>query len=680
MTSLSLSAVSSAFATEAQNTVVKLKTKIRLLVGVSLSLFMVVANASLPDGFYVDHGYTFFNVESVSETVDRKDVDKGFKLHGAIRIFGEAPPNSGIKLALKKDGDLLTQKRILALRDMDIPEPHLAIDSVFTVPGTQNHLDLVNTGTGEYEVDVYYVDGNSNKEYLAHTYTIHVGRVLQNDAIANQLVERPPKYFVSQHQEALSAILTPRGYFRTCGNCAFLQGDMHLYWRSSPPPSAQSQISPEQSLRCTVDGDSIELKNPAHPQAGNMKILDKTQTLEAWENRPRGRSFSVRHLDRNALEYRRGSDYKEDLIFHSNITALPFADMRYPEKTKDSYYVSLAAHPGRWECQWFDQGELLRTFAWEVGSDGKLVPHPEQEEGLTLSPGAILVETMIPDNGAKFDARLVPEAVQAGGFYGWEWESSEMEDLADDLPEKGKPFPVPSAPEFVAEEVKPTAHELQREKWKKEAEEKAAKEEAERKVQQAQMEASDKQANEAEAARIAKLNAEREAAYEQAKKETMAEVAEAMKQVNQSQVDMQTESAGSGSFYLLMRLLLSAALLATGLILAGDMLKSKVSQLAGVVDALSKQAGMIGVVTIGLALLDFLMDLVALRPIVGDGLPQVAALLGGLIAASAVLGKQAVLQKHEAKLAMLQAQGQNIGFACLALGVLHLLIGGAPLV
>ena len=87
---------------------------------------------------------------------------------------------------------------------------------------------------------------------------------------------------------------------------------------------------------------------------------------------------------------------------------------------------------------------------------------------------------------------------------------------------------------------------------------------------------------------------------------------------------------------------------------------------------------MVGLLVIGLAIVDFVFDFMALRPIVGDGLPQIAALAGGAIAAKNALSGQAVIQKHEEKLAKLEGSGQTIGLLCLIVGVVHLLLGGIP--
>jgi hypothetical protein len=167
----------------------------------------------------------------------------------------------------------------------------------------------------------------------------------------------------------------------------------------------------------------------SRPQTENIKGLDGTITRPYYRNSER--AVAVRHADRNSLECRSGTDYREYLIFYQNHTVLPFNDKSdaYPPQDMDQNshaHVSLADYPGRWECQWLDSGKLMRTFAWSVDNNGQLVPHPEQRKGLTLNPGAILVDTYILESGTPFDARIVPEIVEQGGFYGWKWKSERV--------------------------------------------------------------------------------------------------------------------------------------------------------------------------------------------------------------------------------------------------------------
>ena len=90
---------------------------------------------------------------------------------------------------------------------------------------------------------------------------------------------------------------------------------------------------------------------------------------------------------------------------------------------------------------------MVRTWRWTVRPDAPNVivaPHPEESAGLTLYPGAHLVETEIPAGGSFIDRRIFPAAVQAGFIYGHKWQTPEGRAMAAKVPAKGKPWPVPS--------------------------------------------------------------------------------------------------------------------------------------------------------------------------------------------------------------------------------------------
>ena len=318
---------------------------------------------------------------------------------------------------------------------------------------------------------------------------------------------------------------------------------MHHHWKPRLAPTLPT------ALICVV-ALTVNLSNWVIPsilsRATSKAWILPVQRLSGRASRGGSKRFIFeRHNDRNALEYRSGRDYREDLIFYNYHTVLPFADLTdgYPpeswsEADKIPVHTTFADHPGKWECQWLDNGELMRTFRWEVDGNGQLVPHPEQNKGLTLNPGAILVETIIPEGGAAFDGRLVPKAVQAGGFYGWKWKSSEMKKLAKQVPEIGNPWPVPSAPEFVPEPDKgPSAQEIAKAKREAEAEAKAE----QRKAEQAARDTKLKQEREdyaaAEQARLAENEKTRQEAYEKELARTQAMVADQLEEANGNAAD-----------------------------------------------------------------------------------------------------------------------------------------------
>jgi hypothetical protein len=645
------------------------------------------ALARLPDGLTLDHGYTYFELEGETEAIDGNMVDQGWKMKPHLRIWGDAPERSSIKIVIRDGRKVLAERRanttvygeghpVLQISVGNtiagLMQPHL-----FVAGGVQGILSPVE-GTGEFDVDISYIDGDTEKEYEAHTYTINVAKADVLDSTAGKLKVRPPNYFVSRHQELLSTILTPWSAYQ--GGSGGMGDTYKLLWNASPLETGGNPTSNDAYLRCTVDGEPIAFGNPEDPQRDQLQGLDGTNTTDSYKNR----FISEMHSDRNALEYRSGTAYRERINFFNYLTRIPFDDAsdNYPPNSDYGVtrWAQLEKHPGDWECRWLDNGELIRTFRWEVSDDGKLVPHEEQEEGLTLNPGAILVETIIPEGGASFDGRIVPDAVQDGGFYGWEWESRSMRRLAGDLEEKGTAWPVPSAAEFVPEPDKgPSAQQLAKERREADAAAAAAERKAEQEDREARLKADREQYASEDEARLAENERVRQEAMEKEMARTQEELAktlgEAQAGIEAAQEKIEQQTRGSSGIYMLARLLLSVLLILCGLVMAGG----QIAALESVHKAITPHAATIGIATVGVALFDLLLDLAILRPIVGDGLAQLVGLAaGGILAKETVDGLTA--GKLTSVLASLEGQMTNVGFAAFAMGVIHLLFGGASLI
>ncbi len=668
------------------------KALVIMLTGLLILISNVTRAGNLPDGFFIDHGYTFFQVESLSEPIDGKQTDKGWKLEPYIRIYGNAPEHSSIKLVLRKGKHVISERRTTTTI-YGKGDPHLSFSVGNTAAGTMQPHFKINggiqgllpaaQGTGEFEVDISYIDGASKKEYAVHTYTLNVGKVDKLDVVGGKFLARPPEYFVSRHQEILSTILTPwAGYQYGIGGPTY-----RLLWNASPLKQGDSPTSDSAGtafFRCTVDGKAIKLGNKENPQYGNLKGLDGTQTA----NPSKQRFIHLVHTDRNALEYQSGTAYREPLIFYSYLTKLPFEDTydSYPSEGNKNMIIShttLENHPGRWQCEWLDNGTLIRTFAWNV-KDGKLQPHAEQEEGLTLNPGAILVDTIIPDGGAAFDGRIVPDAVKAGGFYGWQWQSSEMKKLAKKVPEVGKPHPTPSAPEFVAKPDKgPSSQELAKAKRKADSAAASAKREADSKAHKEAMDAEREKSNADGEARKADIAQQVADAQEQALAESKAAVQSAMDQINDASDSMKNARKNAvihSPMHLLGRLALAVLLVLSGLLLSGTIISDKISAIKVVIETLTPLATTIGLATLGVAIVDMVFDLITLRPIIGDGIPQIVALAAGGLLGRETIEKLVSHEKLKSLLDILNTQQTILAFSAITLGILHLLIGGSTLI
>jgi hypothetical protein len=147
------------------------------------------------------------------------------------------------------------------------------------------------------------------------------------------------------------------------------------------------------------------------------------------------------YTDRNGAEYKRGSEYRDDIIFRRMRFDLPL----YTGETQYSKpRMKIEETPGKWECQVLSNGELYRTFRWTVGSNGKIQQHPEQTNGnINLFHNTYLVDMEIPAGGTEWDYRLSP-VPNEGLFYGIPWSTPEGKEMAARVPKKGNPFHVPS--------------------------------------------------------------------------------------------------------------------------------------------------------------------------------------------------------------------------------------------
>ena len=91
-------------------------------------------------------------------------------------------------------------------------------------------------------------------------------------------------------------------------------------------------------------------------------------------------------------------------------------------------------------------------------------------------------------------------------------------------------------------------------------------------------------------------------------------------------------------------------------------------------------ASVIGLAAIGISIVDLLLDISILRPIVGDGLAQVAGLASGALLARGSVENIIKSEKVGAVLNTLRENQSNLGYATLALGVIHLLLGGVAFI
>jgi hypothetical protein len=287
--------------------------------------------------------------------------------------------------------------------------------------------DTATKEVGNFNVQVFTVNGDTDEEKLVRTYKIDV-RTVHRVLAGQQPGEAPPQYFITRHGEApVSFIfLRPTGYtsYFEFGSRPERSGAnlVELYFSLSP--SEIGYDLPHGYMRCSVDGKRLSMPGP-------MPYAD--QAISRSE-----RSFQVIHTDRAAPQYKRGTEYRDEIGFRMVRLKAPLTWGR----VRDTNRLALEDYPGNWECSLMNNGEVWRTWRWRIGAGGMPELHAEQKGNVNLYFNSFIVDMEIPAGGSPLDKRLVPEATAGGFFYGQPWTSAEGRAMASKLPKKGNPYPV----------------------------------------------------------------------------------------------------------------------------------------------------------------------------------------------------------------------------------------------
>ncbi|HSS22163.1 MAG TPA: hypothetical protein VLL54_18985 [Pyrinomonadaceae bacterium] len=383
--------------------------------------------AAASGGTYVDDGFSWFEAKA-TEALGQNNIpySTGWVLKSHVRVIGEFPNRSAIKLVVARGSNPIATTRCEV--DVYRKGPN-DVDQSYMWTNECWRKDTATKEIGNFDLKVFTVNGDTDEEKLVRTYKIEVRTV--NHVLAGQHEGvAPPDYFIQRHAEApVSFIfLRPSGYtsYFEFGSRPERSGAnlVELYFNLSP--SDIGRDLPQGYMRCSVDGKRLSMPGP-------MPYAD--QAISRAE-----RSFVVIYQDRIAPQYKRGTEYRDEIGFRMVRLKAPLTW----GSVRDTNRLALEDYPGNWECSLMNNGEVWRTWRWKIGSDGMPGLHPEQKGNINLYFNSFLVNMEIPAGGSPLDQRLVPSATSNGFFYGQPWTSAEGRAMAARLPKKGNPYPVPS--------------------------------------------------------------------------------------------------------------------------------------------------------------------------------------------------------------------------------------------
>ncbi|MCU1263937.1 MAG: hypothetical protein JWM21_255 [Acidobacteria bacterium] len=375
----------------------------------------------------VDDGFTWFEAVS-TEALGQNNIpySTGWVLKSHVRVFGEYPNRSAIKLVVAKAGRAVATTRcevdIYHRGANDIDESYMWTNECW-------RKDTATKEVGNFEVRVLTVNGDTDEEKLVRTYKIEV-RTVHRVPAGQQPGEAPPQYFIPRHGEAPVSFLflRPTGYtsYFEFGSRPERSGAnlVELYFSLSP--STIGYDLPQGYMRCSVDGKRLSMPGP-------MPYADQALSHVA-------RSFQVIHTDRDAPQFKRGTEYRDEIGFRMVRLQAPLTWGR----VRDTNRLALEDYPGNWECSLMNNGEVWRTWRWRVGSNGMPDIHAEQKGNVNMYFNSFIVDMEIPPGGSPLDKRLAPVSATEGFFYGQRWTSAEGKAMAGKVPKKGNPYPVSS--------------------------------------------------------------------------------------------------------------------------------------------------------------------------------------------------------------------------------------------
>ncbi len=335
---------------------------------------------------------TYFDIAEVR--VSHKSVGWFLKPH--LKFRGDIPKRSAVKIVVKKNGKELSNLRC------EIEE-----GQVFRCDDkTQDVSEM-----GLLDVEITFIDGDTDEQKALRTYKIDVHRTERFNDYAD--------YFAQRHADVAVAYLSLEGqnpweYLKR--NDSLVKGDTDLFLNTVISLDHQAKSSGRPFLKCTVNGQPFKLAK------SDVKF-----------NQAEGSVFA-------RFESRKGSVYKEYLKFEKVRMVLPLS---LGKAKNTNFTTDISKTPGNWQCTVTGSAdrELYRTFRFTIDNSGRIVPHPEQQNGtVVFADWEFMIDMEIPAGGSPIDQRLM-RSPNAGFFYGIPWSTPEGKAMAGRVPTKGNPYP-----------------------------------------------------------------------------------------------------------------------------------------------------------------------------------------------------------------------------------------------
>jgi hypothetical protein len=352
----------------------------------------------------VDEAFTWFTLEDAPHEGQHPSND-GWRLSANFRVFGAIAQDSALKMTVKQGRRVLGSARCSV---SNTPEgPGMWASRCGGAERDWGASAPRETATGEYDVELRYVNGQTDQETLLRTFRVRVAMVTR--VTEGNFRPMANRYYVDADHRLLDSAVRMvaaggAGYFYD--RESRINSDKNMVeWISviSPRDLGASFTSSTTSLRCSVDGAAL--------------IIGSDQAVGVTG----ARSWAV--ATRAAGQERAEEPYDwRQVSFRLPLTWGP------PDRRAPGHAV-LDEHNGQWSCELRQSGQTLRVIRFTV-ANGRIAAHPEESAGLSLAADAHFAESYLTNAAVAMERPYQLAAFRAGGFYGRAWASAEARRFA----------------------------------------------------------------------------------------------------------------------------------------------------------------------------------------------------------------------------------------------------------
>ena len=276
----------------------------------------------------MDDAYTYFDAEHKNKTASSSLSDQdGLVYEIESALLGTFPERSAFRVVLKKSGRQLTSVRCDGviktkakdekLRSNPMRKYSLNYDDYMSTDLHCFKEDVVTKETGQMDVDVLFINGDTDEEKLVRTYKIDVHRATNVRGNASRPEQDVPSYYIQRHAESAVAFayfdytLRSGGYNGDPVDRGYGERDVRtLRLYTSYSPQAGKYMPNSMFARCAVNGQPIDLSD--NRNRDNVKSYSSGRVDEVGT-----------YTDRLAAKYKTGGPYVDKVLFKGLVFELP---------------------------------------------------------------------------------------------------------------------------------------------------------------------------------------------------------------------------------------------------------------------------------------------------------------------------------------------------------------------